>query len=81
MMRVPRISASMRGTTPGLASGGAYATPLDATLSLRDASCTASIHVPSRCHALEGCRIARSFNHGTICMCHMHDAAGLCSQL
>ena len=35
MMRVPRISASMRGTTPGLASGGAYATPLGATMSLR----------------------------------------------
>jgi len=37
MMRVPRISASMRGTTPGRASGGAYATPLAATLSLQAA--------------------------------------------
>ncbi len=35
MMRVVRISDSMRGSTPGRTLGGAKATPLGATMSLR----------------------------------------------
>ena len=46
MMRVSRISLSMRGRTPGLAVAGQYATPFAATCSLHAAQ---GLHPPSCC--------------------------------
>ena len=60
MMRVDRISCSRRGRMPGRASGGAYATPFGAMISLSQHS--------SACHeAAPDCsRCLQSHSHNCV---------------
>ena len=60
MMRVDRISCSRRGRMPGRASGGAYATPFGAMISLSQHS--------SACHeaAPECSRRLQSYSHNCV---------------